>query len=284
MCALSAETRDYLENNTDLELIVIDAMLAEETRPRALVKDDGALVNLHAMNLYEGEEPEDMISIQIWIDEKKVITTRRRDIKAIDDIVECIQQQKGPVDPSEFLTMITDRVYERMEPFCDELEDCISIAEEKLATGKYSRISEDVAIARKRTAIFIRNVTPQKTLLETLLNADLGWLKEESKEHLVESHDRVTRYTEELYELRDRSQILSEEINNAHARRLNGITYIFSVAATIFLPLTFLTGIMGINIGGMPGLESSLAFWVFTSLCIVIIIVQVALFKKLKWF
>jgi len=284
MCALSTDTREYLENNTDLEPIVIDAMLAEETRPRTLVKDNGVLVILRAVNLYEGEDPEDMISIQMWIDENKVITTRRRDIKAIDDIVDFIQQRKGPTDPSEFLTMITDRVFGRMEPFFDDLEDCISKAEERLATGKHGQISEDVAIARKRTAIFIRNVTPQKTLLETLLKADLKWLKQENKEHLVESHDRVTRYVEELNELRDRSQILNEEINNAHARRLNGITYIFSVAATIFLPLGFLTGVMGINIGGMPGLESSSGFWIFTSLCIVIIIVQVALFKKLKWF
>lgn len=94
----------------------------------------------------------------------------------------------------------------------------------------------------------------------------------------------VTRYVEELSELRERSQILNDEINNAHGRRLNDITYIFSVVATVFLPLGFLTGLLGVNVGGVPGLEYDNGFWVFVGLCALIVIIQVALFKRLKWF
>jgi zinc transporter len=284
MCALHPETRRFLENDADLDPIIIDALLAEETRPRSLIKEDGMLVILRAMNLYEGRDPEDMISIRIWIDDKKVITTRRRDIKAIVDIVGFMETGNAPPGPGDFLIMITDRVFERMEPFFTDLEDCISKAEELLASGNDKEISGDASLARKRTAIFMRYVAPQKMVLEALLKAEFKWLKEESKEHLVESLDRVTRYVEELHELRDRSQILNDEINNAHGRRLNDITYIFSVAATIFLPLSFLTGLLGINVGGVPGIDSGNAFWLFTGLCTAIIVSQVIIFRKLKWF
>lgn len=284
MCALCTDTRAFLEGSTDLDPIIIDAMLVEETRPRALIKEDGMLIILRAMNLNEDQDPEDMISIRMWIDENKVITTRRRDIKAIDDIIGFIQSGKAPVSTCDFLTMITDRLFERMEPFLIDLEDHISKAEETLASGDDKATSNDVCLGRKRAAIFTRYVTPQKKVLETLLKAEFKWLKEEHKQHLVESLDRVTRYVEELYELRARSQILNDEINNAHGRRLNDITYIFSVAATIFLPLSFLTGLMGINIGGMPGIDSHSAFWIFTGFCTTIVTIQVAMFKKFKWF
>ena len=284
MCALSTGTRDFLENSTDLDPIVIDAMLAKETRPRALIKDDGILVILRAMNLHEGQDSEDMISIRIWIDNEKIITTRRRDIKAIEDIIGLIREENAPRGPCDFLIAITDRLFARMEPIFVDLEDRISIDEELLASGKAAKIAEDAALLRKRTVIFMRHVTPQKTVLETLLKTEFEWLKEAHKENLVESLDRVTRYVEELHELRDRSQILNDELNNAHGRRLNDITYIFSVAATIFLPLSFLTGLMGINIGGMPGVDNETAFWTFTGMCVLIIIIQVAVFKKLKWF
>jgi zinc transporter len=66
--------------------------------------------------------------------------------------------------------------------------------------------------------------------------------------------------------------------------RLNRIADLFSVAATIFLPLSFLTGLMGINIGGMPGIEHQWAFWLFTAMCIGLVVVQIALFRKKKWF
>ncbi len=285
MCAIQSSSRDFVENYTDLDPIIVDAMLADETRPRALVKDDGVLIVLRAMNLHKGEDPEDMISIRIWLGDNKIITTRRRDIKAIDDIVGFIQNGDVPASPGDFLIMITDRVFERMEPFFVDLEDRISKAEELLASGQEDdMVAEDASIVRKRTAIFTRYVTPQKKVLETLLSVNCRWLSEEHKEHLTESLDRVTRYVEELNELRERSQILNDEINNAHGRRLNDITYIFSVAATIFLPLGFLTGLLGVNVGGIPGLDSEYGFWVFTGVCAVIIIIQVALFKKLKWF
>lgn len=285
MCAIQPSSRDYFENNTDLDPIIIDAMLADETRPRALIKDDGVLIILRAMNLHEGEDPEDMISIRIWLGDNKIITTRRRDIKAIDDIAEFIRNGEGPANPGDFLTMITDRVFERMEPFFVDLEDRISKAEELLASGEEDdEVSEDASIVRKRTAIFTRYVTPQKKVLETLLNVDCCWLATEHKERLTESLDRVTRYVEELHELRDRSQILNDEINNAHGRRLNDITYIFSVAATVFLPLSFLTGLLGVNVGGIPGIDSDYGFWLFAGLCVAIIIAQVVLFKKLRWF
>jgi len=282
MCAMDSKTRKFLEK--DMDPIITDAMLAEETRPRILAKDNGALIILRAMNLYEGEEPEDMISIRIWIDEKKIISTRRRDIKAIEDIIRFIEERKPIPGPCDFLIIITDRLFQRMEPFLIQLEENISKAEENLAADKRDEILEDAAFVRKRTAIFLRYITPQKVVLEELLKTNFKWLREEHKEHLAESLDRVTRYVEELYELRDRSQILNDEINNLHNRRLNDITYIFSVAATIFLPLSFLTGLMGINIGGMPGVESGSAFWIFTSLCIFIIAAQVIIFRKLKWF
>ena len=65
---------------------------------------------------------------------------------------------------------------------------------------------------------------------------------------------------------------------------MNEITYIFSVAATVFLPLGFFTGLMGINMGGMPGVDSQVGFWVFSAICLLIVTVQVIIFKRLRWF
>jgi zinc transporter len=284
LCAMHEDTRAYLESRCALDHIVIDAMLATETRPRALVRKNGTLIIFRAMNLTPGQEPEDMISIRIWIDDKNVITTRKRDIKAIEDIIESIDRRDAPKSAADFLIMITDRVFDRMEPFLVDLEDRISRTEELLASSDQDDLVEDAAFIRKRTAIFKRYIAPQKAVLETLLKSELGWLDNHHRESLAESLDTVTRYVEELQELRDRSQIINDELNNLHARRQNEITYIFSVAATIFLPLGFLTGLMGINLGGMPWANDNAAFWVFSGLCGLIAVVQITLFRKIGWF
>jgi zinc transporter len=56
------------------------------------------------------------------------------------------------------------------------------------------------------------------------------------------------------------------------------------VIAAIFLPLGFLTGLLGINLGGMPGAENPDAFWVFSGLLVAVVSLQIWIFKKLDWF
>ena len=87
--------------------------------------------------------------------------------------------------------------------------------------------------------------------MELLHKHPLSCLCAEDQQHFGEELDRVTRYVEELDELTARTQILAEEVRNIHAERLNGLAYLFSIVSTIFLPLGFLTGLLGVNIAGM---------------------------------
>lgn len=276
--------REWLEAEARLDLTVVKALMAEDTRPRAVIKDDGVMVILRAMNLHEGEAPEEMISIRMWIDERRVITSRKRDIKAIEEIQASVEKGEPPASPAEFFRTITARLFARMEPFLDELEDSIAAAEERIVSGLGKDLGDSLLTIRKRVAIFRRYVTPQRTVLEKLHQHSIPWLSSEHQQHLGEELDRVIRYVEELEELANRTQILTEEVRNLHSERLNNLAYVFSVVATIFLPLGFLTGLLGVNVGGMPGLEHPYAFWIFTAMCVVLTVVMIAFFKKLKWF
>lgn len=278
------ESKLWVENHAGLDQVVVDALFARETRPRILLRPHGALIVLRAMNLNDRADPEDMISIRIWIDQQRIITVRKRDIKAIKDIREYIRQGSGPTTTADFLTAITNRVFSRMEPHIEALEDIIAQMEELVADNVDSDVLDEIGNSRKQAAIYKRYITPQKNVIETLINRPFTWLHEKHLQQLTENLDRLNRYTEELAELRDRSQILSEEIRTIHAEKLSTFTYLFSVVATIFLPMGFLTGLMGINIGGMPGIDSGNAFWIFLLMCVLLGIAQIAIFKRLKWF
>ena len=59
--------------------------------------------------------------------------------------------------------------------------------------------------------------------------------------------------------------------------------YMLSIVAAIFLPLSFITGLLGINVGGMPGVESGDAFWITVGALIILLVLQLWLFRKWKW-
>jgi zinc transporter len=94
----------------------------------------------------------------------------------------------------------------------------------------------------------------------------------------------VVRYIEDLDAIRERAQIIMDELANIIAEKLNRNMYVLSVIAAIFLPLGFLTGLLGINVGGIPGAENEYAFLFFSALLLVIVVVQIILFKLKKWF
>jgi len=278
------DAREWLEEEAKLDASVVTAMLAEDTRPRAVIKDGSVMIIFRAMNLHEEESPEEMISLRMWIDERRVITTSIRDIKAIEEIHESITKGESPTSPAAFLRSVTSRMFARMEPFLEELEDNIAAAEERIVSGSDTDLCDGMFTMRKRLAIFRRYVTPQRTVLRKLHEHSIPCLCSEQQQHLGEEFDRVTRYVEELEELAARMQILNEEVRNSHAERLNRLAYVFSVVATVFLPLGFLTGLLGINVGRIPGVEHPYAFWNFTALCVVLGGGLSVIFKELRWF
>lgn len=84
LCIRHRETSSYLMDVEMLDDLVVDAMIEEDTRSRVRVRDDGVLVLLKAMHVRSDmAEPENMVSIRIWIDEKRIITTREADVDPI---------------------------------------------------------------------------------------------------------------------------------------------------------------------------------------------------------
>jgi Mg2+ and Co2+ transporter CorA len=101
-----------------------------------------------------------------------------------------------------------------------------------------------------------------------LRSCDFSWIDQTHKRRIQEALDRVIRYVEDLDATRERAQIVKDELANALADKMNKNMYVLSIVAAIFLPLGFLTGLIGINVGGMPGVDYNLAFWIVCLICV----------------
>ena len=279
------ETRTWLENEISyLDPFVVEALLVEETRPRMSQIGDGVLLILRGVNLNENSDPEDMVSIRLWIDKHRIISLRRRKLKAVLDIERKIKVGKGPRDAGQFICMLTSRLFERMEPVLTALDEATDNIEETVLESADTSLREGIVGVRKQAIMFRRYMAPQRDAIGQLRSADLDWLEDLNKRHLQENYNHVIRYVEDLDTIRERAQIVKDEIANILADRLNKNMYVLSVIAAIFLPLGFLTGLLGINVGGIPGAENSDAFWLFCGILGSVVTTQIVLFRKLGWF
>jgi zinc transporter len=91
------------------------------------------------------------------------------------------------------------------------------------------------------------------------------------------------RHIEELDTIRDKVILIQEELTNRLSEDLNKKMYILSIISAIFLPLTFLTGLLGINVGGIPGANNENAFYIFITILLLVIFSQYMIFRKKKW-
>ncbi|TNE34515.1 MAG: zinc transporter ZntB, partial [Alphaproteobacteria bacterium] len=263
---------------------IVSALTAEETRPRISEIGEGALVILRGVNLNENADPEDMVSIRIWIDAHRIISVQRRRLKAVYDIAERISEGRGPANAGEFLNMLISRLSERMAPVLTELDDMTDDVEEKILDNPDAVLRETIIDIRKTAIMIRRYVAPQKDAIGQLRLAELPWLTMTHKRHMQENFDQALRYVEDLDAIRERAQIVKDELANIIADRLNRNMYVLSVIAAIFLPLGFLTGLLGINVGGIPGADNAHAFIIFCVILVALVGLQIYLFRKLKWF
>ena len=279
----SKEANEWITNKSGIEDVAIDALLTEETRPRTTILNDSLLIALRGVNLNPNSKPEDMISIRLYVSPSLIISTRRRNLLTVTELIDNLKRGIGPKSSSEFLVELTYRITDRMDSVIDQIQDRTDFLEENLLDAADTKFRNEILAIRRETIILKRYLSPQKEALNKLYNDKITWVNEYQKIEIRETNDQLMRHIEELETIRDKVALIQEELANRLSEQLNKKMYILSIISAIFLPLSFLTGLLGINIGGIPGAENENAFYIFSLILVFIISVQLTIFKKKKW-
>ncbi len=125
-----------------------------------------------------------------------------------------------------------------------------------------------------------RFIAPQRETIGRLYAERVSRLDDETRARLREAADRITRHLEDLDAAREQAAVTYEELSARLAEQMNDTMYRLSIVAAIFLPLGLLTGLLGVNVGGIPGTESSIGFAVVTVSLLVLTVLQWWWFKR----
>lgn len=279
----SRKTRRWLTAR-GLEPHVIDTLIREESRPRTVVTEKGLMVVLRGINNNAGADPEDMVSIRIWIEADRMISVRQRRVMSAQAVLDQLQQGNGPRDIAELLTHLIELLADGIAVFVDEVEERIAKYEGDVETGEPAKIRSEVLAVRREVAAVRRYLAPQRDALE-VLHRQGGKMLDADKLYLVrEQSDRITRYVEDLDLVRERALVVQEELLNLISQQQNARTYVLSIVAAIFLPITFISGVFGMNVAGLPGLEDVNSFWVVSAVMLAISVAIMMWLHYKRWF
>ena len=279
----SPEAQKWITQEAELEEVLSGALLKAETRPRSVLYDDSLLLTLRGVNLHPQSNPEDMVAIRLWIEKNRIISTRKRRLLSEDDLRSALEKGHGPKTPGEFLVYLTERLVERMSDVIDQINDDVDNLQDQVLTMESHQLRPIIAGYRRQTIGLRRYLGPQREALSKLYNERVQWLEDIDRIHLRETSDRMMRYIEDLDSSRERASVTQEELMSRLSENMEKRMYVLSIVSTVFLPLSFFTGLLGINVGGIPGAENKTAFLIVCLILSGFAAIQFLIFKIKKW-
>ena len=261
----SPHAYEWIKTSTLLPDGVRESLQGDSSRPKLVKANGGMLLTLRCINANEGQRPDHMVAVRFYINDRIIVSTRRRRVHAVEEIVQDLAKRMGPLNTADWLVDLCEHITEQAGDFIDELQEKIALLEEHLLNERtIDRV--DLADIRRQLIVSRRYLAPQRDLFSRLANEKIGWLEADDLRRLQEIADRLGRWLEDLDSSIARTSLLADEINARLTEAMTRRTYIMSIMAMVFLPATFLTGLFGVNLGGIPGGNSAIGFLVFVSI------------------
>jgi zinc transporter len=277
---LNPKTVDHLSH---IDPLIRDALLQEDTRPRTTQFDDGLLIILRGVNYNEGAQPEDMIAVRIWATNTSVTTLAAWNIRAVNDLDELYHEGEGPTTTGAFIAFLTNRLIERISPVILELDDDADSLEERMESDEPSQLAKEASKLRHAILSLRRYLLPQREAVAALLRDSAGLLSDKDSFLLRETVDDLLRINESLDTIRERLHVIYEQLAERRATAMNDRLFVLAIVSAVFLPLSFFTGLLGVNVGGIPGADSSVAFTLLCGGMLLMAFLLLYIFRRLKW-
>ncbi|WP_427964529.1 CorA family divalent cation transporter [Altererythrobacter sp.] len=261
-----------------------ELLVSDKTRPRAFREGETLVATLRGINFNPDAQPEDMLSMQLWCDGKRLLTLRRLPLQTPRYVLKMIDRREaGPNDCGALITEITEAMITRMNRSIVDMNEHIDELEERDPEDDPEGMLEKIATIRRNCLGLKRHMGPMHEALEAISRVAPEWFEDHDRREIAESIDRLRRYLEDLDISKESAVVLMDDIRGRSIARNERTNYLLTIVAAIFLPLSFVTGLLGINVGGMPGVQDADAFWIVVGMCAAIFLAMLALFWKWKW-
>lgn len=281
---LNEAREEWLRSHSKMDPSASESILEAHARPRCSVFVDGALLSLLGVNLYRNALPEDAVTIHLWVDKTRILSVQHEPLSAVEDFEDALARGRGPRTQGEFVADLAMRLVDRLDAVvtaltddADELEDAMD------EVSQASEILPKLAILRRVAIKLRRHIAPQREALNHFSLEDDDWLGPKDRNRLRDAADRVTRFTEELDSVRERATIIRDQMVDRRAEQMNQSMLVLAVVTVVFAPLTLISGMFGMNVGGIPGQNDGEGFWAVSVGLILMGMLMVWAFRRLRW-
>jgi len=272
-------------NDADRQWLMAWQEISEQTRTALLEPvrfshyiqvPDGMLLSIRTLRPGLTEDLTDLDDLKLLIGPTRAITVRSGTVAVVDELRQNLSSDRSLVTAMDLLGFMVSAMTNRIEPVISDLTQDIDDVEDALLDGGSAPHPQTLSEFRRRIFRTRRQVNSTQQVLAPMTTDPSLALDGDDRKTLDRASQHVTRHLNRLEEHRTRVKMLEDQVEAQRSETMTRSSFNLSIVATVFLPLTFITGLLGMNVAGIPDQHNPYGFWLVTGLSVII--------SMLAWF
>lgn len=285
-CYLNEQTSALLTSLNVMSSQFVNMLCAPETRPSTFSGRDGFVGIFRSVSPSLEKttlQNKEAASIRLFINKNVIVMVQLNQLVSVDRLQESLVANVGPVTSADFIVSLLNEITDRISEVITLWDNTLDQLENDTQITSNSDQST-LILLRKGILILRRYLIPQREAIAQMEPEKLSWFDTNNQAHLSEIAQAMIRLVEDLETEKDRVEALQDSLSSQSQQDTNLRTYYLSIIASIFLPISFATGLLGSNLAGIPFATKP---WSFPAFCLLLLLIAVgiALFLRYrKWF
>jgi zinc transporter len=271
----------WLEQRAELPPAAQEMFLDPDSRIRVQVLRDGLVAVLGDLHHDFKGEPEGFGVMRIFVDARRMITARSHPLKSSDqlrrELVAGDVETSTPIALFEhYLTVLSETFGKVIAQLADQTDDI----EEEVLAGEWKSKGPSLGKMRRLLARLRRHIGANRVALGPVPGRLPDFHSPEQRQTLRQAIEPLDALAQDLDLVQERSRLLQEEVAGRVGEATNRSLFVLSVVTTTLLPITLITGIFGMNVGGLPWVRSESGFWWVMGVIVAAVVAVVVLLRR----
>lgn len=247
-----------------------ERLLAPVPSPHREHLPDGLLVSLRALRTDGPNALEDVADFKILVRTGLVVTAHDGDVLAVDELNRQLKGSHALVTAVDLLAFMVAGMTRRLEGLIYGIVQQTDTLEDQWLDDGQTPSTEDMQALRRCIIRARRRLGGVRQVLVPIITDPAVALDADDRATLSRSAEHVSRYIDALEECAARLRLLAEQMEAQQAATMTRASLNLTIVATVFLPLTFMSGLLGMNVAGIPEEHNPFGFWLVSGLSLVV--------------
>ena len=279
-----------LHNVFELAPITLQTMDEEKERAKFTEQEHYFYLVVHGLLFDTQTDEADTPKLDIVFGKNFILTAHHASLPWLDSLFEQTQGKNAEEHLMSrgmpfLLYALLDALVDSYFPVLDDIDDIIDELEDVTVNATSNDVQVRIFRIKRSLAQMRRVISPQVEVTNALVARTRKFIPAKAEPYFAEVHDHLLRAFEVLDSYRDLMSGMLDVYLTTVSNRLNVVMKQLTILATIFMPITFITGVFGQNFGHLPQVEydNGYLFWIVLAFMGLITVMQIWYFKKRGW-